>query len=509
MKIKPRVFFDVEVGGLPIGRVVFELYSDVCPRTAENFRALCTGEMGIGLSTGKPLCYKGIVFHRVVKNFMIQGGDFSVGNGTGGESIYGGTFKDENFTYKHDKPYLLSMANRGKDTNGSQFFVTTQPSPHLDNIHVVFGEVISGQEVVSHVENLPVDRMSRPLQDAKVVNCGELVLKSKKEKKKREKRKSSVSESDSDSEKDKKKKTKKKKWTEAEDCKMPEPKKSKVEDLPHPLASTTKIDPDEIPEVPTNKFLYRGGSNNNANQRQYVQDRRQNFKKSPGGRIFKGRGVCRYRSLSRSRSRSLTPPHWKQAQKKIIKFPEYQKIQKHQQDPDSDTEKKEDEVVNLAVQNNGKLSEGNRKEAEKENTIKKDKHPRVISKVEKFNNSDDKRKTSSRLRRSRSNERNDKSKSDHRTFKYSSRPHKSPGRSSYRDSNRRYRSNKHSPRRSSSRSRKSPRRSRSRTRRSPHRSSSRNKKSPRRSTSRSKKSPHRSSPRSKKSPHRSSSRRSH
>lgn len=121
--VRPRCFFDIEVGELNVGRVIFELYSDLCPITVENFRALCTGEKGLGKTTGKPLHYKGIIFHRVVKDFMIQGGDFSVGNGTGGESIYGGTFDDESLDIKHDKPFLLSMANRGKNTNGSQFFM--------------------------------------------------------------------------------------------------------------------------------------------------------------------------------------------------------------------------------------------------------------------------------------------------------------------------------------------------------------------------------------------------
>lgn len=330
--VNARVFFDIEVGGLPMGRVVFELYSDICPVTCENFRALCTGEKGLGKTTSKPLHYKGIIFHRVVKDFMIQGGDFSVGNGTGGESIYGGTFADENFIMKHNKPFLLSMANRGKDTNGSQFFITTQPAPHLDNVHVVFGEVVSGQEIVTHVEGLPVDRMSRPLQDAKVVNCGELVLKIKSKAKKREAKQSSA-DSDSDSYTDKTKKKKKskknKKRAKSEDGEI---RDSNEEDSgqPHPLVSVTKIDPDEIPEVPANKFLYRAGSTNNANQKEFRQhygrDRIRSHRKT--GRIFKGRGIFRYHTPSRSRSRSVTPPHWKQAQNRTIKLHEFQKIEK-------------------------------------------------------------------------------------------------------------------------------------------------------------------------------------
>lgn len=439
--VKPRCFFDVEVGGLPIGRIVFELYSDVSPKTCENFRSLCTGEKGIGLSTNKPLCYKGIVFHRVVKNFMIQGGDFSVGNGTGGESIYGGTFKDENFIYKHEKPFLLSMANRGKDTNGSQFFVTTQAAPHLDNIHVVFGEVISGQEVVSHIEGLPVDRMSRPLQDAKVVNCGELVLKSKNKAKKKEREKS-VSSSDSESEKNKKKKSKKKKWMESENNIAPETKKTKIEDIPHPLVSVTKIDPDEIPEIPTNKFLYRAGPTNNANQRQYPQERRQNYKKSSSGRIFKGRGICRYRSLSRSRSRSITPPHWKQAQKKIVKYPQFHKSQEHEDDNEKPDEKEDD-----VAQSNGKLNEKNQKDSEKENNHKKDRDKDGKSDSRSNNHdSEDKHKSSHKSRRS--SERNDQSRSQYR------QKHSRQRRSRSRSDHRRHR--RHSPY-ESSRSRKSRR----------------------------------------------------
>ncbi|MGB1254046.1 MAG: peptidylprolyl isomerase [Candidatus Promineifilaceae bacterium] len=168
----PTVFFDITIGNVAAGRIEFELFEDVVPLTANNFRALCTGEKGKGKS-GKPLHFKGSKFHRVIPQFMLQGGDFTRGNGTGGESIYGAKFNDENFKLSHTVEGLLSMANAGRNTNGSQFFITTVPCPWLDGKHVVFGKVTAGMDVVKRVEGVG-SRSGATRSNVLIADCGEI-----------------------------------------------------------------------------------------------------------------------------------------------------------------------------------------------------------------------------------------------------------------------------------------------------------------------------------------------
>ncbi|EEQ34938.1 Peptidyl-prolyl cis-trans isomerase H [Microsporum canis] len=168
----PIVFFDITLGGEPLGRIKIELFSNVVPRTAENFRQFCTGETKN--ARGRPQGYKGCKFHRVIKDFMIQGGDFINGDGSGRTCIYGtASFADENFNLTHDGPGVLSMANSGPNTNGCQFFITTTATPFLNNKHVVFGRVIDGMDIVRMIENTRTTR-DKPNQDVVIAQCGEM-----------------------------------------------------------------------------------------------------------------------------------------------------------------------------------------------------------------------------------------------------------------------------------------------------------------------------------------------
>jgi len=167
----PVVFFDVSIGTMEVGRLIMELFADVVPKTAENFRQFCTGEMK---KDGLPIGYKGATFHRVIKEFMVQGGDFINADGTGCMSTYGPTFEDENFTLTHDGPGLLSMANSGPGTNGCQFFITCAKCDFLDGKHVVFGKVIDGLLVMRKIENVPTGINNKPKITVTITQCGQM-----------------------------------------------------------------------------------------------------------------------------------------------------------------------------------------------------------------------------------------------------------------------------------------------------------------------------------------------
>uniref|UniRef100_A0A4X2JT40 Natural killer cell triggering receptor n=1 Tax=Vombatus ursinus TaxID=29139 RepID=A0A4X2JT40_VOMUR len=331
---RPQCHFDIEINREPVGRIMFQLFSDICPKTCKNFLCLCSG------------------------------------NGKGGESIYGGYFKDENFVLKHDRAFLLSMANRGKHTNGSQFFITTKPAPHLDGVHVVFGLVISGFEVIEQIENLKTDAASRPYADVRVIDCGVLVTKSAKdavEKKRRlsthsedsdsSSNSSSSSESSSDSEAENERsrrrkhkrrlKVKRSKKRRKEENNKQEEQRIKQSSNQRGHSERSDISekrvdlntkrekpvvrPEEIPPVPENRFLLRRDmpivtvepEPKIPDVAPILSDQKPSVSKS--GRKIKGRGTIRYHTPPRSRScsesdddeSSETPPHWKEEMQRL------------------------------------------------------------------------------------------------------------------------------------------------------------------------------------------------
>ncbi|MXQ85627.1 hypothetical protein E5288_WYG001272 [Bos mutus] len=166
------VFLDISIDLYPIGRLIFELYSDTCPKTCKNFQILCTGKAGFSQS-GIKLHYTGSIFHRVVRNGWVQGGDIVAGKGDNGESIYGPTFEDENFSVPHNKRGVLGMVNKGRHSNGSQFYITLQAAPYLDKKYVAFGQLIEGTDVLHHLESVPTEN-ERPIQNCVITASGQL-----------------------------------------------------------------------------------------------------------------------------------------------------------------------------------------------------------------------------------------------------------------------------------------------------------------------------------------------
>ncbi|GAM29410.1 hypothetical protein SAMD00019534_125860 [Acytostelium subglobosum LB1] len=313
MTDRPRTFFDVEIDSKQIGRIIFELYTDITPITAENFRCLCTGEKGLSQRLQLRLHYKGSPFHRIIKNFMIQGGDFQNKNGTGGESIYGHRFDDENFKKTHSEPYLLSMANAGPNTNGSQFFITTNAAPHLDGKHVVFGRVVDGKAIVDILNSVLTGQNDKPFADVKISHCGELIRKVKKEDVESD---SSSSNSSTDSEEERKKRKDRRKRKKEERRARRERKKEKRSRSDDDDDDDDGNSSDEGESTRKRKERKRGRSKDKSDRdrsrsRSGSMDRLKDRSKTPWqplrdsgvigeGKTFKGRGAIKYNGHSKN-----------------------------------------------------------------------------------------------------------------------------------------------------------------------------------------------------------------
>ncbi|CAO4367896.1 unnamed protein product [Caenorhabditis nigoni] len=309
-----RAFFDVSINGEPAGRIVFALWNFSCPSTVENFRSLCTGELGE--LYGHPATYQGSIFHRVVKGFMIQGGDITHKNGQGGFSIYGRQFDDENLSLKHNKPYLLSMANRGPDTNGSQFFITTQETPHLDGKHVVFGEVVKGIELVKRIENLEVDEDDKPLDKVQVVYSGEMVKKGGAVDKMKDQMEETKEKEPSGVKMDDEPKTNN--WLMRRSRSPEDRKKRDSEDRRHRRRDNRE----------------KRRSRSRSRRSRSPQDRERRDRKRPtittkDGVKIKGRGKVTFLG---NRNRSATPPHWRREESKKHTLDEHRKRQEELED---------------------------------------------------------------------------------------------------------------------------------------------------------------------------------
>ncbi|CAI5442619.1 unnamed protein product [Caenorhabditis angaria] len=292
-----RVFLDITVNGLSLGRIVIELFCEIAPKTTENFRQLCVGNAGLAKDGRTKLSYKNVSIHRIVRGFMIQGGDISGREGCGGFSIYGECFDDEHFVEKHSK-YVVSMANKGPNTNSSQFFITTSEASHCDGKHVVFGKVVKGFDVVDALEKIRVDQEDKPMMDVMISNCGELFR--KKNNTKNEKNEDDRVENNNNHKQQK----------EQEEEEEEDEKEEDKEYIPEtPKSWLYREDNNESRSSKRERGREKGDRRERSRSRSRSRNRDRDYQEprhdSSGVRI-KGRGHVMFR-----RDRSSTPEHWR------------------------------------------------------------------------------------------------------------------------------------------------------------------------------------------------------